>query len=174
MQKNRKNKSITIDQVTQQAKALLLEDGFHAPTLIVECRDHLLIGQFNILADTHEGRKAQLFVVGATLANEDDISPLEKVFMINEGWAVTKGIEDEPEVPPSEDPDHTEVLVITMYTVATGDTTGRTLEMLRREDGTIAGLVEQAPLSKIRSNLIDAFVYGWTTKGRGFEITRKN
>src|SRR4051794_8174664 len=77
---------LTLEQVTQMAQKVILEQGGHHPTLIVEGHNQSLILQIQPIAPTAEGRAQQLFRIGYMLGQTGEIGVLQQAFFISEAW----------------------------------------------------------------------------------------
>lgn len=74
--------AITFEQVTQTATEILLQDGHHIPTVIVDGSRGSLILQIADLAHTHEGRMQQMAFLGIYAASQENAGPLRNVFCL--------------------------------------------------------------------------------------------
>ncbi len=161
---------LAFDQVIRMAKEMLLRDGYHTHTVIVDGSRQRLIAQFSELAPTHDGRVNQMFVAGAILADKGSAGRLRRVFFISEGWMSVPHEGHLPDVPPSQDPNRKEVLVITGYEPGARQTSIALFEMVRDTEGRLTELKEFQPAAGEgtvnESPLLTAFVAGFD-RGRG-------
>jgi hypothetical protein len=155
----------TLEYVTQLAREVALEHGGHIPTLIVEGSRQPLIGQIPELPPTHEGRVDMMRTMGATLALSGQVGALRQVFFICEGWMSTAHEGEPPVVPPSQDPNRKEVLLISSLKVE-GSQSGLVMfEMVRDTEGKLVELPQlptpQDEGGSVDSPLLDAFAEGF-------------
>src|SRR6476660_572319 len=103
---------ITIEEIISNAKEIMLRDGQHIPTLIVEGSKSLVGGQIPDLPATHGERVELMRFLGQAAAKSGRVDQLQQVFMVSEGW-MSEPNEDKPkDMKPSQDPDRKEVLII--------------------------------------------------------------
>lgn len=156
--------SLSFEQVTQLAKEILLQQGSHLPTVIVERHNQMVVAQLSPLDDTHEGRAQQMFSAGYVLAESKAIGVLKQVFLICEAWMSTASEGKMPDVPPSADPQRKEVLIISNLQVY--EQTGKVavFEMLRNQAGELMELrefQEHLTATHADSPLLTAFIHGF-------------
>ena len=156
--------ALSFEQVTQLAREILLQQGSHLPTLIVEGQNQMVVAHLPPLEDTHEGRAQQMFSAGYVLGESGAFQTLKQIFFVCEAWMsfVTDG--KIPNLPPSEDPSRKEVLIISNLKVQ--EQTGKVaiFEMLRDEVGELREIKEfQEHLTATRADspLLTAFVEGF-------------
>lgn len=153
------------DQVIRLAQETLLRGGSHIPTVIVDGSEQQVIAQFSDLAPTHDGRVNQMFVAGAALAHGGSVGRVRRVFFISEGWMSVPHEGHLPDVPPSQDPNRKEVLVVTGYKLCTRQTKMALFEMVRDQEGVLRELRDFEPIeggeSRAESPLLEAFVRGF-------------
>lgn len=156
--------SLSFEQVTQLAREILLQQGSHLPTIIVEGHNQMVVTHLAPLEDTHEGRAQQMFSAGYVLAESRAIDTLKQVFFICEAWMSFVMDGKIPSFPPSEDPSRKEVLIISNLRVQ--EQTGKVaiFEMLRDESGELMELrefQEQLTATHADSPLLTAFIHGF-------------
>jgi len=133
------------DEITRLAKESALKHGKHIPTLIVERSTQTVYTRFTQFPGPYEERAHRLFAAGYSLAEEGEVGNLKQVFFISEGW-MSSGVAGKlPDVPPSQDPNRKEVLVISGLQVLGHKTTIRLLEILRNGAGKLIGLLPYYP-----------------------------
>src|SRR5215211_5354885 len=96
---------ITFEEVVSNAKEIMLQDGQHLPTLIVEGSKSLIAGQIPDMPPTHGERLDLMRFLGQAAARSGRVDQLQQVFMVSEAW-ISRPREDKPtEMRPSQDPD---------------------------------------------------------------------
>lgn len=159
---------LTLDQVIQQARDIILEHGEHPPFFITTGNKKNVLGPIPNISPTHEGRVRQMFEAGFVVGQSGTIGEIKQVFFICESW-LSKGDGDQlPVVPPSADPHRIEVLLVSSLRIM-----GRkqhqsivVLEMVRNDVGKLIELreierVEDDTDKKVQSPLLLAFVSGF-------------
>jgi hypothetical protein len=161
-----KRRLLTLDDVTCTAKETTLRAGYHLPTVIVEGERRSIVGQIEQLADTFEEREAQMFVQGMAVAQMGGMGVLQQVFFISEGWMSVRSKDAPPSLPPSQDPQRKEVLIVAHHQVQSVKNTGVMFEMRRNVKGKLIELPAlpmpdaQTDLD-FRNPLLEAFVIGF-------------
>lgn len=163
---NRRPPLLTLEQVAQIAQETILRSGNHAPTLITEGHLSSVITQFNHFPETHEGRKALMFMRGLLLAQSGEVGVLQQAFFISEAWMSKAKKDKRPFVPPSQDPQREEVLIVARHVVQPPQQDGETFKMKRNAK---ARLIRLEPLDinedsdrlDYKSPLMDAFIAGF-------------
>ncbi len=156
--------ALSFERVTQLAREILLQQGSHLPTLIVEGYNQMVVTHLSPLEDTHEGRAQQMFSAGYVLAEASVIGALKQVFFVCEAW-MSFAIDGKiPTSLPSEDPSRKEVLMISNLKVQ--EQTGKVaiFEMLRNEAGDVTELrefQEHFMATHADSPLLMAFIHGF-------------
>ncbi|GIK65287.1 MAG: hypothetical protein BroJett018_30810 [Chloroflexota bacterium] len=156
--------TLSFEQVAQLAREILLQQGSHLPTLIVEGHNQMVVSHLTPLEDTHEGRAQQMFSAGYVLAEANVIGVLKQVFFVCEAWMSFATEGKMPTLPPSEDPSRKEVLMISNLKVQ--EQTGKVaiLEMLRNEAGDVTEIrefQEHLMATHADSPLLTAFIHGF-------------
>ena len=166
---------LPLDTVVQTATAVLLRDGYHVPTLIAEGERQSIVTQLKPLAATSEGRAQQLYALGAILAETGELGVLQQVFFITEAWLSLATSEHPPHFPPSEDPQRTEILVVSRMGMQPPQTEVVIFEMQRNKQGTLVSLEsldKQIPPEQpgsAESPLLIAFAIGFLARWRDEE-----
>jgi hypothetical protein len=157
-----------LEDIVRLAEEVLMRDGGHLPTLIVEGTTDSLITQLVDLPGEPELRQALLFQVGVLLASDVDLGSLRQVFMITEGWLSLRRDGKPPMERPSQDPEREEVLVVAAFFPPSGRQAVELRRMIRNAQGE---LVEVSQVSKpegateAENPLLEAFVLGYTLAG---------
>jgi hypothetical protein len=160
---------MSFEQVTRRAKETTLRDGGHVPMVIAEgTRQHVML-QIAGLAPRHEARVRQLYIAGAVVARDGRVGRLRRVFFISEGWMSVAREGQLPEVPPTQDPQRKEVLVVSSYEVDFPLASMALFEMVRDGQGVLRELrdvgVTREGGEEAYSPLLEAFVYGFASAG---------
>lgn len=161
---------ITFEQVTRLAQEALLRDGHHAPTLIIDGSLRPVVMQIDGLAPTFEGRVQQMFVAGQALARDGGAGRLRSVYFITEAWLSQANEGKLPDVPPSQDPQRKEVLIVDGVEAKSRRARVAIYEMMRDEQGNLREIREiQLPDDSSTSSdspLLEAFLTGfWARDG---------
>ncbi len=168
MNKDREPKPnrFSIESVTQTAKEILLQNGVHSPMIIVEGSDLSLVGEFDQMADTYEGRTQQLFFTGVNMAQSGEVGTLQQVFFISEAWMSLAQEGQLPDVPPSEDPNRKEVLIISGIYIPAQEMKLVICQMVRDDQGQLTEIRDfnrdEETQQKVESPLLNAFVAGYS------------
>lgn len=165
MSPERKTWSLSFDEIVFNAKEIILKDGMHVPTIIVEGNKNLIAGQVRDMPYTHGERVELMRFLGQATARSGKIQELRQVFMISEGWlSVPKDGETE-NLRPSQDPDRKEVLIVSGIKIQERKKQIKALEIVRDGDSRVSRLEEFLPDAKenetIDIPLLDAFVWGF-------------
>lgn len=156
---------LTMTDVSQEAREVLLREGQHLPTVIVEGFHRRVVMRLVGVPPTHPQRLAQMFAAGYQLAERGDLGGLRQVFHISEAWLSRAEPGEALELPPSQDPQRHEVLVISQLDIIhrqvqlaafemLRDATGQLSELRVSDMGDTEGRPEDAPL-------LVAFVAGY-------------
>lgn len=164
---------ITFEQVTRLAREVLLRDGHHVPTLIVDGTRNPIVIQMEVLVPTFEGRLQQMFVTGQALAHEGTAGRLRSVYFITEAWLSQARDGILPSMRPSQDPQRKEVLMVNGLDRLIGKSRRVHLaifEMVRDEQGTLREIrnfsFPDEPADAADTPLLDAFLTGFWAQGR--------
>ena len=72
--------------VVQLAKEVLLRDGQHVPTLIIQGSTDQMILQLSDLPSTPEEKHQVMFLCGVYVAQEFELGTLQSIYFVSEGW----------------------------------------------------------------------------------------
>ncbi|MBZ0285239.1 MAG: hypothetical protein K8L97_31185 [Anaerolineae bacterium] len=157
--------SFMLEDVVAIAKSIILEHGWHAPTLIIEGNRKSVIMQLVNIESTHEGRVQQMYMAGRVVGETGQLGTLKQVFFVSEGWMSLGDGDNAPEMPPSQDPQRKEVLFVSSLQAQTQKGQLALFEMIRDDQ---AKLVELSPIQqgdevqlRVSSPLLTAFVQGF-------------
>jgi len=156
---------INFELVTQLAREVLLRDGFHAPTLIVDGSTNPVAIQIDQLAPTFEGRAHQMFVAGQSLAHTGSAGRLRGVYFVSEAW-LSLGQEGKlPRLRPSKDPKRIEVLMVSGLEINSRQVRLAIYEMLRDRAGQLREIraweYPDNPDDAADTPLLEAFLAGF-------------
>jgi len=165
MSPERERYHIDFEEIVSNAKDVILKDGKHAPILIIDGDRELLISQLYELPATHQQRVELMRFVGMTTAMSGKLRSLEQVFMVSEGWMSVARKDSQSIIPPSQDPDRKEVLIVSGLQLEGNRKHLRLFEILRYGDNNCVDLHELVPSSEkdgpVEVPLLDAFVHGF-------------
>jgi hypothetical protein len=158
---------LSLEEVIRTAKEITLQDGGHVPTVLAEGGGVTIATQLEFRG-THQERVATMHAAGFALGKSGQLSQLEQVFFISEGW-MSIPEEGKLEVPPSQDPNRIEVLLISRLDMAESQADLVMFEMVRQDEALVA-LREYNPGEpkdlNFDSPLVRAFADGYR-RGRG-------
>ena len=164
---------ITFEQVTRLAQEVLLRDGHHVPTLIVDGSRNPIVIQMEVLAPTFEGRMQQMFVTGQALSHEGTVGRLRSIYFITEAWLSQSRDGILPGMRPSQDPQRKEVLIVNGLGRLIGKSRRVHLaifEMVRDDQGTLREIRDYTfpddPEAVADTPLLEAFLTGFWAKGK--------
>jgi hypothetical protein len=156
---------MTMNRIAAIAKEVMLRDGYHAPTLIVEGTKEGGILSLKHFPDDPEEKHLAMRATGYNVGKKAELGELVRVFLVSEAW-VSIPIEGKlPSVRPSKDPARREALIIS--SLAVDRSTAMTIFHIERDtQGKVSGLTEFSPSAKdgltMQSPLLDAFLHGFT------------
>jgi hypothetical protein len=171
MSPERDQNPITIEEIISNAKEIMLRDGTHVPVLILEADNKLLAGQIPDMPATHGERVELMHHLGQATAKSGRVDHLQQVFMVTEGW-MRVASEDKPaEVPPSQDPNRKEVLIVSAMQIKERKKQVEIFEILRDSEEQVIGFEEFLPDKEKKDEsvdipLVEAFVQGFQTAFR--------
>ena len=143
MSAERKADRYALDDITNIAQENILKFGGHVPTVIVKGSDGSSIAQFESLPETHEEKARMMFAAGADIARSNRIGELWQVFFVSEAWVSMAKEDGTIDKPPSQDPNRTEILIITsMELIDDHQTSLAIFEMVRDSQDKLIDLTE--------------------------------
>ena len=165
MSKQPENPSaLTLDTVVRLAKELTLRAGGHAPTVIAEGSRDSIVVNIDEIAATYEQRIRQMTALGALLARRGDVGVLQQAFFIAEGWMSRGSTDTPPTLPPSQDPQRREVLIVSHLDIRQAKRAVVLHEMTRNPQGTLLtldALPETDGSLDVHSPLLNALATGF-------------
>ena len=167
MSVERKPKGFTFDKVVSTAKELTLKYGSHSPIITVEGTARSIPILIDGFPETPEEKKRVMFIAGGAFAQSCQIGHLEQVIFVSEGWMSIAEEENVIVIPPSQNTNRVEVLLITSLNISR-EAPGKTVlfEMIRDEDGNLIDLeefelIKEHEDSRSENPLLHAFVDGF-------------
>jgi hypothetical protein len=155
---------VSIETIAAFAETTTLENGGHVPTMIVFGETDYMMAPFLEMPDTHEARWQLMFWSGFALASSKQLGILKKVFFISEAWMSSGTEQQKPVLPPTEDPDRREVLIIAGIEMEGRKAELKIFEIGRDEEGQLIDLARHEPTSNqddVENPLLLAFVDGF-------------
>ncbi|MCA9903449.1 MAG: hypothetical protein KC547_06310 [Anaerolineae bacterium] len=134
------NEPLTMAAVSQEAREVLLREGQHLPTVIIDGLRKRVVMRLVGVPPNHTQRLAQMFAAGYQLAEQVDLGGLRQVFHISEAWLSRAQPGEALALPPSQDPQRHEVLVISQLDIVNRQVQLAAFEMLRDADGQLSEL----------------------------------
>ena len=171
MSPERNQNPITIEEITSKAKEIVLRDGNHVPTLIMETSGKLVASQIPSMPVTHGERVEFMRFIGQTAAKSGKVDQLQQVFLIHEGWMSVVSEDKTAHIIPSHNPERKEVLIISAFQIKESKRHLKVFEILRDAKDQVVGFEEFLPNEKkedvsAQTPLLDAFVDGFETTFR--------
>jgi hypothetical protein len=154
---------LPFEDVIRIAQEVILRDGYHRPTVIVDGSWQNLAVQIDSLAPTHDGRAQQLFLLGAILAEHGEYGVLQQVFLISEAWMSVTALSNAVPIQPSQDPLRKEILAISRLQIEPRQTDMVVFEMKRNSGGKLIQLerqLEREGADTVESPLLAALAIG--------------
>ncbi len=151
-----------ITLLSEKAKEIISRDGYHVPILFVEGTKQTGVSLLD-LSMTGDARHLYMRTLGQQFAREDRHGELKQLSMVSEAWMSLPKGGKLPAYRPSQDPDRTEVLIITQLTVATRACQMAIYRMVRDQAGTLATLetIGLPGAVTAESPLLEAFLEGY-------------
>jgi len=163
---------LLVEQGTRLAQEVLLRDGQHVPTLIVDGFKNPIVIQVERLAPTYEARRQQLYITGQAQSHEGTAGRVRSVYFVIEAWLSQAREGKPPMMRASQDPQRKEVLIVSGLSGLIGHRRQVHLaifEMLRDEQGALQELRDYAfpddPELAADTPLLEAFLTGFWAKG---------
>ena len=162
---------VTLEEIISNAKEIMVREGNHIPTLILEASKSLVVGRIPDLPPTHGERVELMRFLGQAAAKSGRVDQLQQIFMITEGWMSVAKEDKPPEIQPSQDPNRKEVLIISAIQMKERKKLMKVFEILRDSDAQVVSLEEFLPDAEKKDEsvevpLLDAFVQGFQTAFR--------
>jgi hypothetical protein len=170
MSPEREHDHISFEEVISNAVEIMLRNGEHVPTLIMEAGNNLVIGQIPDMPATHGERMELMRFLGQVAAKSGRVEQLQQVFMVSEGWMSVASKDKPAEIQPSRDPERKEVLIISAMQMKERKKQLKVFEVLRDRHEQVVGLKEFLPEAKkdetVEIPLLEAFVQGFRLEFR--------
>jgi|SRR5579871_1286983 len=154
---------MTTQEIAALAQQVLLKDGVHAPTVIVEGTRRATAYTLRSFPRTADGRRAALRAVGERMARSGGLGDLVRVFFISEGWMSLAKSGQIPPMPPSQDPERTEVLIVSGADVAEHALDVVIIEVVRDQAERITHLQKVPGLegTQVDASPLESFINGF-------------
>jgi hypothetical protein len=167
MSPEHEQQNITIEEIISNAKEIMVRDGQHVPTLIVEGSKNLVAGQIPDMPPTHGERVELMRFLGQAAAKSGRVDQLQQVFMVSEGWMS----EPRGDMSPSQDPNRKEVLIISAIQMKERKKQMEIFEIFRDTSEQVVSIEKFLPHTEKKDQtvdipLLDAFVQGFQTAFR--------
>lgn len=153
------------EDIVTNAKELTKGEGYHVPIVVIEGNKGLFAHYVLVLPETHGERLDFMGHLGRSAAKLGKVGKLSQVFMISEGW-LSMAIKGKPtNMPPSQDPDRKEVLIVSGLQIEERKKHLKLFEMIHGANNSVVDLVELTPEAQknetVEIPLLDAFVHGF-------------
>jgi len=165
-QEHPEQEPIGFEEVLSNAKEIMLRDGYHVQTLIMETGNNLVVAPIPYMPATHGERRGLMRFLGESAAESGRVNQLRQVFMVSEGWMSMAKEHKPSEFRPSQDPDRKEVLIISSIQIKEHNKQLKLFEILRDSNEQVVDLKEIIPdqgkkEGSVEVPLLDAFVQGF-------------
>lgn len=147
-----------VKAITDIAKRVFLEDGYHAPMVFVHGTNQKAAIQLAHFGATAGERELDMLNAGTWLACKHNVGELELIVFVNEAW-----IGRNFNVLPSQDPNRIEVLLINSLDARTKEENLLAFEVKRNPKGNVRAL-KDFPLpdeGSVKGKLLPAFQKGY-------------
>jgi hypothetical protein len=156
---------LNIEMIAAKALDIVLENGTHSPTLIVNGSKENTVLVMDTFALTHALRMQQMAMFGFAFGLSGRTGKLQQVFLISEAWMSSAKEGQLPSVSPSEDPERKEILIIVSLNLIEDAREATVFEMVRDSEAVLRELKnflsDDKPQLSSESPLLDAFVIGF-------------
>jgi hypothetical protein len=156
---------LTLEDMTRIAKEIALTHDGHVGMIFAQGSGRSIVGELREFSQTHEGKVRQMLLVGIALAQKGKVGTLEQAFLVARAWMSTARKGKLPRARPSQDPNRKEVLIITGFKVAQGQTHMAVLDMIRDARGRLTELTgferSKDGVDCVENPLLTAFVQGF-------------
>ncbi len=151
-----------LETVVQQAKAAVLKNGWHMPTVLFSGTKQEGLMLLEDFPNEHMEKVKYLYYAGVYAKHKSFVGTLSKVFLVMEAWQ-GRNIN----IPPSQDPSRIEVLLVSCLDLATREQHVTCLEYIRDAKGILREIKDMVlpdgqTVAKAKSPLLPAFVAGYT------------
>lgn len=162
--RERPTPALTLQTILQIAKEVALKNNGHVPMLVADDGKNPKFIHIDELMPTGSERQMQVFVIGFALALSGEVSVLQQAFLVSEAWMSAAAPTTDVQLPPSQDPNRKEVLIISGMKVPEQTVEVAILEMLRDKQGKLRQLQafsREEEATEVDSPLLRAFVQGF-------------
>jgi len=147
-----------VKQITDIAKRVFLKDGYHAPMVFVKGTNTKAAIQLAHFGETAGKRELDMFNAGTWLSCKHNVGELELIVFVSEGWMGTN-----LDMLPSQDPKHTEILLINSLDARTQEEKMLAFEVVRDPKGQVTNLKDWClpEEGNVKGTLLPAFLKGY-------------
>ncbi len=153
------------EDIVTNAKEITKLDGYHVPIVVIEGNKGLFVHHVLVLPQTHGERRDFMGHLGRSAAKLGKVGKLSQVFMISEGWLSMPKEGKQVNLPPSQDPERKEVLIVSGLQIEERKKYLKLFEMVHGANNSVVDLIELTPdvegNETIETPLLDAFVQGF-------------
>jgi hypothetical protein len=149
--------------VVELAKEVLVRDGQHIPTLMIQGSTAQMILQLSDLPSTPEEKHQVMFLCGVYVAQEFDLGSIKAIYFVSEGWLSRVPTDRAEDWRPSQSPQRRETLLIAALYPPTGRQELALQEIIRHGASETVDLVAIQPTqahARPDSPLVRAFAEG--------------
>lgn len=153
-----------LETISRIAQETTLAHGFHTPTVIAVGSKQLEIIQIPFEVAEPETRQSLMKVIGMDMATQKRMGELMKLFLVTEGWLGRPASTEAEFIPPHEDPNRVEALIVAMLDVQSDWAEMNLYEMKRGIDGDLTELVSidlGGDDGQTRAYLLEKFAEGY-------------
>lgn len=152
---------LTLEAVARQASEIMLRDGFHLPTILIEGSRQTAILQLPGMSGTPTERLYHLYAAGWSLGQSEGIEGIRDLFFVTEAWM---SLADKSLQRPSDDPKRQEILLIYRLHASTNQKGLIAFELIRDRANKVIDLLEvinETVATDANTPGLDAFLAGF-------------
>ncbi|SRR6266540_3853299 len=169
MSPERDQNRVTLEEIISNAKEIMVRDGNHLPTLILEASKSLVVGKIPDLPPTHGERVELMRFLGQAAAKSGRVDQIQQIFMVTEGWMSVASEDKPPEIQPSQDPNRKEVLIITAIQIKERKKHMKVFEILRDSTKQVSVLTNSCQMKRKEGMSRLKFPY-WMPLSKDFRL----
>src|SRR5687767_4584811 len=109
---------------------------------LTETSNKLVAGQIHYMPPTHGERVQLMHHLGQSIAKSGQVNQIQQVFMVHEGWMSVASDDKPVHLPPSQDPQRKEVLIVSAIQPNERKKQTRVFEIMRDQYEQIVGFEE--------------------------------
>lgn len=147
-----------VKTIAELAKQLMLKDGYHAPMVFIKGTNGNVAVEMKSFGDTNYERVRNMLRVGMFTASKSNVGELELIVLVSEAW-ISKNFD----MLPSQDPKHTELLLINSLDARTQEENIIGFEIIRDQKGQVVDFKDWSTPDKgsVKGTLLPAFQKGY-------------